>query len=364
MSGSFSSSAAAVGLGVAAVLVVVGGCALSRRTRAPPSPGWEQLKLMRLEQTSLILGIPSISTVTFFEGRPDVSAIRKRVAAIIRANPWLKGRLVKQSTARSPAPKSTGLFCRYPGTNKDDNDDDSLGEDSFTYSKNAAVRSSTQYNTLIKLLSKLVVKKGSQCVDRDESLFKVHVIVGEEDKEFAIIVSLSHIIADGSTFYSLYGMLSQTASVESLVAARFDGFEDKLKEMMRGNDTLKWVLSPGVIINIIRTLIFTPKVHFSLVDLDSRWIADEKRRLSTASSFVSTNDVLTSWYLSLLSNCDVGLMAMNFRNRMPEIGSEHAGNYEALLGLQKADMADAQYLDFVAPSLVLSPLSGRRLLET
>lgn len=155
-------------------------------------------------------------------------------------------------------------------------------------------------------------------------------------------MSLSHIIGDGKTFYSLYGMLSSEEIPKPLRTERFEDYQHKLDEMMGGNDTLSWVLSPGVIINIIKTLVFTPSVHATLFDVDTRWI-DEQKQLhmknltSDDPPFVSTNDILTSWFLKLCK-CDVGLFAMNFRDRMPEITAHHAGNYEALVALQPADL--------------------------
>ena len=213
-----NSSGTLVGLSAATALVVlVGGWIIASRWGAKgkktagegEGEGEQLLKLMPLEQTSLILGIPSISTVTFFEGRADVAAIKQRVRAILAANPWLSGRLVLQQD----------LYCCYHSTAAAQ--DDALGS-CFTFSENAAVRSDTPYNKLIKLLGALLVKKGQACVDRDEPLFRVHLIVGEEGKEYALVVSLSHIIGDGSTFYALYGMMSHEEAVQSHLRRRLD----------------------------------------------------------------------------------------------------------------------------------------------
>ena len=38
-----------------------------------------------------------------------------------------------------------------------------------------------------------------------------------------------------------------------------------------------------------------------------------------------------------LDKCDVGMMAINFRNRMKEIDESHAGNYEAVISYQPID---------------------------
>lgn len=122
------------------------------------------LKLLPLEQTSLILNIPSISTITFFRGVADIPIITKRVASILNANPWLKGRLVR---------KSGKLYCRYPTDVTWHGDTpESLG-DSFSLIKDPVIHSDTPYSALSKCVSKLTIKNGQNCVGRDECLFKV-----------------------------------------------------------------------------------------------------------------------------------------------------------------------------------------------
>jgi hypothetical protein len=52
--------------------------------------------------------------------------------------------------------------------------------------------------------------------------------------------------------------------------------------------------------------------------------------------FVSTNDILTSWFFHICRT-QVGQMAFNFRNRIPELTDSHAGNYEGMIGYQPED---------------------------
>ena len=58
--------------------------------------------------------------------------------------------------------------------------------------------------------------------ENDNSLFKVTVFrnCSEPDRKFALVVSMSHNIGDGHTFYSLYKMLCADKEVESLNPTR------------------------------------------------------------------------------------------------------------------------------------------------
>ena len=47
------------------------------------------------EETSLHSYTGAVTTITFFTGAAPVEALRERVAAVVTANPWLAGRLVR-----------------------------------------------------------------------------------------------------------------------------------------------------------------------------------------------------------------------------------------------------------------------------
>ena len=51
---------------------------------------------------------------------------------------------------------------------------------------------------------------------------------------------------------------------------------------------------------------------------------------------ISTNDIITSAFFRA-TRCDLGLMAMNLRPRVPDLADLHAGNYETVLVLRSKD---------------------------
>merc|ERR1712232_642614 len=81
------------------------------------------------------------------------------------------------------------------------------------------------------------------------------------------------------------------------------------------------------------TSLMRPKPKPAIYYVSKDWIAKEKQRAANDMSgvdWVSTNDVLTSWFFNI-SECTTGWMCINFRNRVPGLTDENAGNFEGLM---------------------------------
>lgn len=204
---------------------------------------------------------------------------------------------------------------------------------------------------------------------RYRPLFKL-TLIEISDSRFAICFSISHVIADGHTFYSLYAMLSAhhdggsasasaSASVShervrSLDIRRDLMFSKRLNDEMKGNETYDWIFHPFMMMRIIYNGVFGSTPAVLTQRIDTEWVDDVKRQYAASASasassssssvpFISTNDVLTSACFRTFGSA-VGVMAMNFRNRFTGLTDELAGNYEALIGYNAAD--------FASPSLI------------
>lgn len=56
------------------------------------------------------------------------------------------------------------------------------------------------------------VLRGWQTIDRDEPLFRVALVKltkQPKSKSFVLLISMSHLLGDGHTYYSLYGPPTQ-----------------------------------------------------------------------------------------------------------------------------------------------------------
>jgi hypothetical protein len=59
------------------------------------------------------------------------------------------------------------------------------------------------------------VLRGWQTVDRDEPLFRVALVKltkHPKSKSFVLLISMSHLLGDGHTYYSLYGRPSPSCA--------------------------------------------------------------------------------------------------------------------------------------------------------
>ena len=81
----------------------------------------------------------------------------------------------------------------------------------------------TPYETLLESVERtgLAVKPGERLVDQpDEPLFRVTVFPGAEKGSSAVTVDISHVVADGHTYYRIFNMLGQNVPPQTLNVMR------------------------------------------------------------------------------------------------------------------------------------------------
>jgi hypothetical protein len=294
----------------------------------------EEIELHEFETSWLMAMTPSISSITFCAGSPPLSFLQERLAEIIVNNPWLSGTL-KKSSSTSP---QILQYHPNPGPNEIKSHLQIVSDSLFCHP--------LSYETIVTNSLPYLVPEGSQCLNLPKKLLLMTVVIINE-QTYAIIFSLSHVIADGHTFYSIYRMLSPEQSVLTLEPKRDLNYSKKLEAITGGNKLYPWFLSHPVTLNILSTLLFSPKPTISLNVLNPEWIQSQKLLCSHSLSssfppssqsppFVSTNDIFTNWFFRTCRS-QVGIMAMNFRNRIPSLTNSHAGNYEALMGYLPSD---------------------------
>ena len=283
-----------------------------RDPRPPPAEGKSRemsgkqisFSLLEKESSRFVLMLPALSTITFYKGVPPIEFLQSRIHDIVAENPWLAGRLVSLknglhiSCYAEPNRKCLEIF-----------EDRELCE-------------SLEYSQMCSRLRHLAVKEGNQCMDKDEALFRVVVIVSSP-RHFAIFISFSHILGDGYTFYEIYGMLGEKSIPRAMIFERIKSCEFQ-KSIEERFDGIRWLQSAGAFVNIILTMLFR-RVSATVHKIEPSWVEKEKAVFACSDvPMISTNDVLTSWFFRLV-RCDVGLMALNLRNRLPFCTHDHAG---------------------------------------
>ena len=186
---------------------------MAKNTVAPDADGAASIPLLE-EETSMMAHIGAVTTVTFFTGGPaPVSVLRERVAAVVAANPWLAGRLERGRGEKR-------MRLTFDATAK------TMREGIFNVARPGQYKvQGVSYDALQKVLkgSPAEVKGGVKTVNKDELQTKV-TIIPDEGNEWALVVSISHTIVDGYTYYQIYNMLSASAEIKSLSPVRKESF--------------------------------------------------------------------------------------------------------------------------------------------
>jgi len=320
------------------------------------------LKLTRWELGNLHL--PPVTTVTLYEGSAPVEYLRLRIAGMLEKNPWLTSRIIKKSTA-------DGVVAMTYATNFDTK---KAAEEIFSVCAPGEVALSLDmpYEELVRCLLPLQCARSKPATDNNEALFKVAVVPIEagagNDKQsmplqrvialpgFALLVSMNHTLGDGHTYYKLYNMLSMDAELEALDPVRVAGFEEAKTEVIGKKESALFA-SAGVAFGILGTYLGTKfgkrgPQNVCVNEVDSVWVEEEKARKASDVPFVSSNDVLTSWFFRQMKS-DVNIMVANFRSRRPSVlnlTDTHAGNYEANIPYFPGDVE--------TPSLVRQSIRG------
>jgi hypothetical protein len=293
-----------------------------------------------------------ITTLTWFRGDVNqaTNVLENRLTLILQRNPWLAGRV---------CPKRGKLYLTFR-----DNNDVPLNLMNKIDSSESRIHRRTRLDQLAQACqsSNVFVENGP-----NEPLLKVSLIPCRYNphSQFALIVSLSHIVADGFTYYQIMEMLCHSdetkddEAIRSMIYHRIVSSPQQQAQAL-GQVNYDAFVKPGPAFfltylgGIVRARTLGPEPLSVFCLVDSETMSQEKTRAimndngnhhpasgaTTARNvpFCSTNDILTSWFFQN-SDADVGAMAINFRNRLQGHTNNHAGNYESILLYRRPDSA-------------------------
>ena len=273
---------------------------------------------------------PAVTSISFFEKahfQNSIEGMKQRIAAICRANPWLAARLIKDKK------KHQNVLLAIPQTiTEEDIEVIFCTEDASL----ATISTKMPYSTVCKAVikSKAMVKPGYSLIGKDVRIAKF-TLVPIDHGQVAFVLSITHAVADGHTYYSIMNMMTDGNDIKSLSFTRKHEFIPKMKEAI-GEEEHQLLYSPALILNFIPTMLCGPTTHF-----DARFVDEEKVRQIKAEAEArsgtgaedtfacSTNDILTSTFATA-ANADILLMAINLRTRLKEANDNDSGNYESV----------------------------------
>ena len=295
----------------------------------------------------VFLAEPAITTVTFFKDadvEKSTSWLRGRVSAICRANPWLVGRLVRNKKLHK------NVLLALPKHIQDKDIDALLGPGHDSVKSLEGISTDTPYSTVCAKLSKsnAVVGPGYKLVGKDKRISKF-TLAKVGNGQVALIVSMTHAVADGHTYYKILSMLM--GEIEETTYTRNHNFVP-LGFKAIGEADSKYLTSFSFMLcclkvsngqSLIReiqvghdstfsqqSMMFGGNVKLNAQYVDKEKIREWKEKEAGNADYISTNDILTSTF-SQSVGADVLLMAINLRNRVENTYSNDAGNYSLVV---------------------------------
>lgn len=314
-----------------------------------------KIKLLTSE-TNRLVNVSTISTITIYNSINNglnmemisnyEEYIIKKIKNILKINPWLNGTLKK---SKDTIYLEYDNFDNYNILNDFNNIYTLINEivcqnDNITSLIELFMKDSNTYNytNLMNHLDKYLVKPGYKCINTIEKLFKV-ILIKMPDNKFALVISLSHCIADGYTYYKIFNMFSNNVKEEILYCDRMFEFEDIIKKNKceLQNCILKKIFSFS---NLFAQLFSnTKKDNTELKIISKEKINDIKTKYNNL-MFVSTNDIITSEFFNN-TNATVGIMSSNYRNVNGKYKFS-AGNYTDLIFYKMKSKTDPFYIRY------------------
>lgn len=294
----------------------------------------KQLTLLPIESSFLARHLIGVSTLTFFEG--DLASLRdtisQRFLEVCLLNPWLLGRLI-QKGYKSP------FILEYTPSVHTSTLHQALSFNNTTLE----INSTMDYQSILERTAPYLVQS-PQKIQNTEAL--VSALIFEECKDiphrFIMIFSLSHTLVDGYSYYAILNMLFGKEKIRALNVQRKRHLEQKMKEAV-SLKSFKYFYGFSHILNASRGAFFAKKAHAKAFYIDEEKILEEKKKKYSSLAFISSNDILTSNFFTLI-NARIGFMAVNFRRKLKGLKEEDIGNYEGAILYDKEHYATSSLI--------------------
>ncbi|KAL7449087.1 hypothetical protein ACHAWC_002128, partial [Mediolabrus comicus] len=343
------------------------------------------INLLPLEQTLLTMEHP-INTVSFYSipSSCDIDTVLKKLEArvneILKANPWLGGWYCKGY--------KNGSFDTTPRIWYDSFGDEKAPNLFQVLSvEDVPLTSKTPFLDYQEMLknSTALVKNNNHIVNRkEESMFRITVIVNKEKGELVLVNSMSHSLGDGHTYYRFHNMLLGE-SITAMKPERELRYSEKVMELMGRQEAhyISHITNDPVWAKLLRLSSEVEEdagseLHLRSFIVNRHWVGNIKAAHLSEGTFTditkstmrspmsnallyhdensknptqSSNDILVSWFWSLVKP-NIGLMAVNMRGRVDIVSEDHAGNYHNPLPYTEED--------YKTPSMIRESLGTYR----
>ena len=294
---------------------------------------------------------PSITTITLVDGWTEAHTEKLRAAVkdVVAANPILSGKVVGGEGGKGLAIALAEHNILDPATLNV-----VTGPTDFEPPEDIVARCSYCQDILGPLVPDLGT--ATRQMATGGPLFNVSIIE-LPDHYVAYSVSLSHIVGDGWTYYTLIDQLNCLVNGRPLKMLVWDNPGVSL-EMDHWSDRDKFRASklglPVFICRLLYNYLTGGRPSQLLEVIDSDTMAELKKASQGTAAFVSTNDVVSAAVYELFDN-KLAFMVTNLRaaNLLPGLPPRSAGNFER--GLFHPRALSAGSPAFIREKLLTSP---------
>jgi hypothetical protein len=236
--------------------------------RAPMDDNEVEVELLDVEKMLYVGDEAAISTITWFRGDHHHAAgiVRSKAQQLLEANLWLTGHATSSKLFYNPKKLINMEKCFQ----------------CLAPEKSRLARDTALDQVGANYSSALFVLNGP-----GQSLFKVSIVPCSKNTtstHFAVVVSISHIVADGYTFYALHGMLLGGKVLEPVVVEHIYATRQQQIAAM-GKHEYSIMSSAGFIVNkiggVLYSKLFGVKAHSHYVLLDTKPYAGNHENLSS-----------------------------------------------------------------------------------
>ena len=252
-------------------------------------------------------GYASPTVKTVFDGQPDEEFLNRRIDEILQLNPWLFARLRTD-------PGSKELIWWVPH----DRDIEQIYH-TETLGSNDQVITHCDPKWVVE-----TAKASFNCLAQPPH---TRLVLVKGPKKYAIVISLSHAMADAHTVFTVLGMLNTEENPRAMIFQRSEEWLGEWKwRLGQGSaDRHQWfyencewsALNVEQTYDKLRNVPDAPTATTWLIRPE--WIQEQKRlfqqtRQPNDPEFISSNDVITSWFARQMKD-DAIMMAVNMRDR-------------------------------------------------
>jgi hypothetical protein len=319
---------------------------------------YKKVQLHTKDKRYYAIGFSPITTLTWFQGDYRIATpwLVDRAQRIVKANPWLTGRIRPDPIPHTTNNNGVDLCLVY----QEETVADQFSSHCVIFSPET---SPVALHMTMDELEGATHAWRPTSSGPNELLWKVLIFPcrNHPTQHFAVVMSLSHVLGDGCSFYEIYNMLCcSNKPVKALIVERIPGSESQQADLLghkelhyQGRLWFRLFYKWGYWINAIKSFFYgRPIMRCLTLHVDDKAIQTLKAREVETKTvpFVSTNDVLCSWLLNA-SQTQESFMVVNFRNRLKGHTRQHVGNYHGFLMLQSPDFSKPSLIRHSLPQL-------------